>query len=114
VGHYVVDPERSDITASVRPDMGLGPLPVRMTGEVDLDDDDRAAGHLAVIIGDDGGAMATVDLTEATVRVERDDGVVVLHGTATRPANTFGLGGPPLLNPIVVLRWRARLVAHED
>jgi len=103
---YRVDPERSEVSAVLRPRLdGTGPLAAVVSGTVDVP---SLTGSLQLAVGG-----RTVDLDVAGTVPELDtgrDGEVLLRGSAERPAGAFGLTGPPLLNPTVLLRWRAVLV----
>jgi hypothetical protein len=112
VTSYRIDPERSTVTAVTRPMLdGHGPLEARIAGRI-------AIGHGGALInGDirvrlvDGPSEVAIDVAHTSPEVDVDqDGVLILRGSATSPAGAFGLTGPPLLNPTVVLRWRAALV----
>jgi hypothetical protein len=113
--HYRVDPDRSEISAVVRPRLDPSPaLAASLSGSVELPSTApgpvAATGTLRVTIAD----TRPVELDVVGTAPELDtgpDGELLLRGSATRPAGAFGLGGPPLLNPTVVLRWRAVLVA---
>jgi len=128
---YAVDPDRSTITAVVRPRMGPPTLPARVTGTVDLDEaalraaegtGDRAgepAGRRAIEASElsgsievslDGQPPVAVDLAAAAADGPADlcrdeQGQLVLRGRRSAPAGAFGILGPPLINPTVVLTW---------
>jgi hypothetical protein len=121
VTRYRIDPARSSITATVRPPMGRPTVPASVTGEVALDADGGAHpsprplaagdlhGHLEVSL--DGQPPVSIDLARAAADAAAElshgpDGEVVLRGQRSAPAGAFGILGPPLLNPTVVLSWR--------
>lgn len=110
---YRIVPEASTVTAVLRPALdGRGRLHATISGDLAIVD----AGDRPVIHG-----TVRLELAEPVARLELDvtatgpeldrgrDGELLLRGSATRPAATVGLTGPPLLNPTVVLRWRAVL-----
>jgi hypothetical protein len=112
---YRLDPVGSEISAVVRPAVGRRvQLSASISGAVEVPSSApgpvAATGILHVAVDD-----TMVDLDVATTRPELDvgrDGELLLRGSAQRPAGAFGLAGPPMLNPTVVLRWRAALVAE--
>jgi hypothetical protein len=110
---YVVDPDRSTVSAVARPSLGDGPgaTVVAVSGTVDVADD-RASGSITVTLAGDPPPTADIDLagTRAELSADLDpsspDGSLVLQGRTSRAAGAFGFAGPPLLNPTVLLRWR--------
>lgn len=125
-----IDPDRSTSSAVLRPALGAPILDVVVCGEVVLDDEAVAeldqgaprplvegelAGTLRVAL--DGQPPVGVDLATALIEGVAElsrgpAGELVLRGRRAAPANEFGILGPPLLNPTVVLSWR--LVLDED
>ena len=108
---YRVDPDRSSVTAVLRPD-GQGALPATIRGVVEVDEQSSSAVRGTVHVAlDDPPAEVALDVSSTRPELDRGaDGELVLRGSTTRPAGAFGLTGPPLLNLTVVLRWRAVLV----
>jgi hypothetical protein len=138
VARYRVDPDRSEVSAVARPALGEGPLAATITGSVEIADvaghgepadvaghdehaarvDDRPlAGSVRISVavpGHPSAGVIEVDLAATRPELDRGpDGDVLLRGSTTRPATEFGQFGPPLLNPTIVLRWRAVLVPDE-
>ena len=127
---FHIDPERSSVTAAVRPQMGLPNLPATIGGELGLDvaavDEVEAGtaraierGELAgvVQISLDGQPPASIDLAlaaaDSSAELSRGpDGELVLRGQRSSPADAFGIVGPPLVNPTLLLSWR--LVLSPD
>jgi hypothetical protein len=108
VARYVVDPVRSTVSAITRPALGGGPGPAvaSVTGRVDVVGNEPA-GSITVTLEGPPAATARIDLEDTTPEVTPGaDGTLVLQGGTSRPAGAFGLIGPPLLNPTVLLRWR--------
>jgi len=113
MARYVVDPDRSTVSAVTRPTLGDGPGPavVAVAGTVEVVGD-RPSGSITVTLAGDPPAMAEIDLagTRAELSADLDpsspDDALVLQGRTSRAAGAFGLAGPPLLNPTVLLRWR--------
>jgi hypothetical protein len=97
------------VSAVLRPDVdGHGPLTATIDGQVEVGDVPHGALQVSVA---ETGREVVLDVSDTNAEVEGEgDGERVLRGSATRPAGAFGLIGPPLLNPTVVLRWRATLV----
>ena len=140
---YVVDPARSSIVAVVRPRMGPATLPATVTGLVELVDGlfdgslDQSAdelgaaprtdgahriepGQLAgtIEVSLDGQPPVAIDLalaaTDTRAELTRNhDDELVLVGQRTAPAGAFGIVGPPLINPSIVLTWRLVLDPPE-
>ncbi len=123
VTRYGVDEARSSITAAVRPPMGPPTIPATVTGQASLelagdpDADGRphrlSAGEVAgsIEISLDGQPPVAVDLALAAADAAAElshgpDDEVVLWGQRSAPAGAFGIVGPPLLNPTIVLSWR--------
>ena len=127
MGTYLVDPDRSVVTAVVRPRLDdVGPIEVSVAGEVELaggGEGDEAhpaeiTGRVRITPARPGAAVVEIDLstTRPEIAPRRDDhvdpdrdGDEVLLGAATRPASQFGILGSPLLNPTIVLSWRLHL-----
>ncbi len=97
-----------------RPALGEGALAATITGQVVVADRTPGEGtvHLSVTgVGGESGATVEVDVAHTRPELDRGpDGELLLRGSVTRPAAELGRPGPPLLNPTVVLRWRAVLV----
>jgi hypothetical protein len=128
VVRFRVDPERSSVTAVVRPQMGLPALPATVDGHVDLDPTAIGAaeggpgravepGELVgvVQISLDGQPPTEIDLALAAADTSAElsrggDDELVLRGQRSAPADAFGILGPPLVNPTLLLSWR--LVLH--
>jgi hypothetical protein len=111
VAAYRVDPDRSSVTAVLRPTADR-PLAATIRGTVEVDDRAPSTldGTVHLALTDPPGEVA-LDVSSTRPELDRGpDGELLLRGSATRPAGAFGLTGPPLLNPTVVLRWRAVLV----
>ena len=111
---YRVDAERSTVTAVLRPE-AHGSLEATIHGTVDLEapPSSRVWGTVRVALADPPGEVA-VEVSSTHPELDRGpDGELLLRGSTTRPAGVFGLTGPPLLNPTVVLRWRAVLVPAD-
>ena len=109
VGRFRIDPERSTVTVAARPRLTDGPgAAVRsVDGTVELDGHRVVEGRLVVTLDGDPTPSAAIDLDHRSGEVSTGpDGDLVLHGRADRPAGSFGLSGPPLLNPTLQLRWR--------
>ena len=117
VTRYLVDPRRSSIVARVRPPMGPPTVPATVTGELDLAagaapgpiGSDQLDGHIQVSL--DGQPSVPIDLAQAAADTGAElsqgpDGEVVLRGQRSSPAGAFGIVGPPLLNPTILLSWR--------
>ncbi len=116
---YRIDPDRSTVTAVARPMLdGHGALEATIAGRLDVveadgDDGSRIVGQVRIRLAS-GSAELALDVDDTSPEVEVDhDGLSVLRGSANRPAGAFGLTGPPLLNPTIVLRWRAVLVPDD-
>jgi hypothetical protein len=111
VTRYRIDPERSSVSAVARPALdGHGPLEATITGRVDIDDERRIDGEVDIRLVD-GRSELVLDVVNTSPEVDVDrDGTTLLRGSASRPVGAFGLTGSPLLNPTVVLRWRAVLI----
>jgi hypothetical protein len=118
--HRVVE-EGSWVTAVLRPTFdGRSLLEATITGEVTATGPAGADGSAPAIDG-----VVTIALREPPVALELDvattepelertpDGGLFLRGTATRPAAVIGAALPPLLNPTILLRWRATLVPDD-
>lgn len=112
---FRIDPVRSTVTAVVRPMLdGRGPLEATIAGVVEVSEPD--GDHPSPVVGEihirlvDGSTELALRAADTSPEVEVDhDGLTILRGSADRPAGVVGLTGPPLLNPTVVLRWRAVL-----
>ncbi|MGZ4684096.1 MAG: hypothetical protein ACXWBN_17380 [Acidimicrobiales bacterium] len=110
---YVVDPELSSVTTTARPAVGGPGTPVALsvTGTVDILDD-VPSGTITVTFDGETPSVAEFDLagtrTESAPGHEQgpSDGAFVLRGRTSRPAGAFGLTGPPLLNPTILISWR--------
>jgi len=113
---YRVDPARSTVTAVLRSGTERR-LDATIRGRLLVDDDDTAiSGTLQVAVSDADTAARGLELDVSTTAPELDrdpEGHLVLRGAASRPAGSFGIAAPPLLNPTVVLRWRAVLVPDD-
>ena len=110
---FTIDSDRSSVTAVARPRLtdGPGASVHSVAGTVELDGDAVVGGSLTVTLDGGGGPTASIDLSSIPAEVSTGpDGETVLVGRADRPAGAFGLGGPPLLNPTVQLRWRLVLL----
>jgi hypothetical protein len=118
---YVVDSVRSEVSAVTRPMLGdrSGPWILDVSGTVEVVDDQPSGTIALSFTGDqvtDPTTAAQIDLAGTGPELAPDlepgvpEGALVLRGRTSRPAGTFGLAGPPLLNPTVQLRWRLVLV----
>jgi hypothetical protein len=141
VTRYGVDPARSSIVAVVRPRMGPPTLPATVTGGVELSDelvrgladggapgaDTRAGAHRieagelvgTVEVSLDGQPPVAIDLALAAADTVAElswnhDHDLTLVGQRTAPAGAFGIVGPPLINPSIVLSWRLVLEPPES
>ena len=119
------------MTAVVRPRMGLPPLPATVEGHVDLDADrhrrDRGGAGRVVEPGElvgvvrlslDGQPPTEIDLALAAADTSAElsrggDDELVLRGQRSAPADAFGILGPPLVNPTLLLSWRLVLTPDE-
>jgi len=110
---YVVDPDRSSVSAVARPSLGPGPgaTVVAVSGTVDVVAD-RPSGSITVTLAGDPPARAEIDLADTRAELTADldpsspDDALVLRGRTSRAAGAFGLAGPPLLNPTIQISWR--------
>ncbi len=97
-----------------RPALGDDPLAASITGLVEVAEHRPPTGTARISVTGPGQAPAgTIDLDLAGTRPELDrnpHGELLLRGSASRPATEIGRPGPPLVNPTIVLRWRALLV----
>jgi hypothetical protein len=111
VTEYRVVPEESSVSAVLRPVLdGRAVLTATIDGRIELDDPSSAPRGTVRIRLDGTTDELVLDVSTTVPEVDRGPaGEVLLRGSTTRPAGTFGLAGPPLLNPTVVLRWRAVL-----
>jgi hypothetical protein len=109
---YRIDPDRSEISAVLRPqvDSSPNPRPATIAGVLDVSATGDLSGHVIVTVGESDAVELDVAATRPELEVEHDGQHRLLRGSATRPAGAFGVTGPPLLNPTVVLRWRAVLI----
>lgn len=113
VARYRVDLDRSTVTAVARPalDGRPGPTVGAVTGTVDVADDGSVSGAITIALEGDQPATAVIPLAGSGAELSTGpDGELVLHGRTSRPAGAFGLAGPPLLNPTLLLRWRLALL----
>ncbi len=117
VASYVVDPERSTVSAVPRPRIdGTGALAATISGRVELASSEPgpATGAIGAVVIDVAGVprpQLRIDVGATGPELTRDhDDELVLDGSAIVPAGDFGLRGSPLLNPTVLLRWRLVLV----
>jgi hypothetical protein len=113
VASYVVDPERSTVSAMPRPRLdGTGSLSARISGQVELPSTEPgpasdAAGSVVIEVAGAPRPQVRIDLAASGPEVGRDhEDRLVLDGSAIVPAGDFGLRGSPLLNPTILLRWR--------
>ena len=110
---YVVDPERSSLTATTRPMLDRRSVPVAtgVTGVVDVVDG-VPTGTITVTLEGKSPTVAEIDLVGTSPELTTDlepgviEGALVLRGRASRPAGAFGVTGPPLINPTIQLSWR--------
>jgi hypothetical protein len=121
---YRIDEARSTISAVVRPPMGLPAIAASVGGHLEIDpravptgehpparavEPGQLTGALSICL-DDQPAVA-VDPAQAAVdggaELSRGrDGELVLRGQRSSPADAFGVVGPPLINPTLLLSWR--------
>src|SRR3954447_6249946 len=110
---YVVDPDRSMVNAVARPSLGDGPgaTVLSVAGTVDVVAD-RPSGSITVTLAGDPPVTTEIDLagTRAELSTDLDPSgpgdTLVLRGRTSRAAGAFGMAGPPLLNPTILLSWR--------
>jgi len=117
VARYRLDPERSTVSAVLRPQLDTdSAITATIRGEisvVDGDDPALATGTVRIALAA-ADHEVPFDLPDTHPEIDRGpDGELVLRGSASRPAGSFGITGPPLLNPTLVLRWRAVLVPAD-
>ena len=106
-----------------RPALGGGALAATIAGSVDLGEPTDGVGSPApsgtvrlgvTTVEGQAPVVLEVDLGATGPELDRGrDGELVLRGSITRPAIELGQLGPPLLNPTIVLRWRAVLVPDD-
>lgn len=110
---YVVDPDRSTVSAVARPSLGDGPgaTVVAVSGTVEVVAG-LPSGSITVTLAGNPPVTAEIDLSDTRADVSADldpsspDDALVLRGRTSRAAGAFGLAGPPLLNPTILISWR--------
>jgi hypothetical protein len=114
---FRVEADGDELSVVLRPELdGRGPLSATMDGLVAAQGDPPTSvlgGSVQVhVVDTDRPLVFDVRTTRPELDVD-GDGVLLLRGSATRPATSLGLTAPPLVNPTVVLRWRARLLPTD-
>ena len=107
MARYQIDSDRSTVSAVARPALGHDPGPsvASVAGTVEVVDD-HATGSIIITLEGHPAPCAEIDLGNTRAEVATDaDGGLVLRGRTSCPAGVFGLTGPPMLNPTVLLRW---------
>jgi hypothetical protein len=121
---YRIDGARSSVTAAVRPPMGLPTVEASAEGLVEVIpsaiDDLAATAPRTVGPGELAGSLqlsldhqpsVAIDLALAAADTTAElslgpDGELVLRGQRSAPAEAFGIVGPPLVNPTLLISWR--------